>query len=314
MATMAPLARTGLTRIDGHEAHVLRAGSTSFTVVPALGLLGASLRDGRREYLDTGGGIERVRAGHTTGLPLLAPWANRLGGDTYRVGRRTVELGDAPGLHREANGLAIHGTMVGRPGWRVERVGASRGVAGLRAAFDAGADPEVMASFPFPHRIEVAFRVRPGALVVTTSVVPTGRVRVPVSFGWHPYFRLPGEDLVDLRLRLPAVDRLELDARMLPTGASTRTPAARSPLAPGGHDDGFRFAGTGRFLALEGRRRAVTVTMGPTYPYGQVYAPPASTVVALEPMTAATDALGSGTAPSVAPGQRFAARFRITVS
>lgn len=314
MGATATAAGTSTATIGGHEAYVLRAGPTSFTVVPALGLLGTSLRDGRREYLDTHGGVDRVLDGHTTGLPLLAPWANRVGGDSYRVGRRTVDLRGAPGLHREGNGLAIHGTMVGRPGWGVERVGASRGAARLLATFDAAADAEVMASFPFPHRIEVAFRVRPNELVVTTSVTPTGRVRVPISFGWHPYFRLPGERLADLELRLPAVDHLELDPRMLPTGGSTSEAAGTRPLAPTGHDDAYRFTGRRRSLALMGRRRAVTVTMGPTYPFGQVYAPAGSTVVALEPMTAGIDALGAGTTPFVAPGGTFSAPFRITVS
>ena len=305
---------TRAARVAGHEAHVLRAGPTALTVVPALGLLGSSLRHGRGEYLDTSGGVDRVRDGHTTGLPLLAPWANRVGSDSYRVGRRTVDLADAPGLHRDGNGLPIHGTLVGRRGWRVDQVGSSRGAARLRATFAADADAEVMASFPFPHRIGVAFRVRPGEVAVTTSVTATGRVRVPISFGWHPYFRLPGEDLADLRVRLPVVDRLGLDARMLPTGRAERQPAATRRLAPGGHDDAYRFAGRAHSLALVGRRRRVVVTMGSAYPFGQVYAPAGSTVVALEPMTAAIDALGDGSTPFVAPGATFSARFRINVT
>ncbi len=54
--------------------------------------------------------------------------------------------------------------------------------------------------------------------------------------------------------------------------------------------------------------------MGNGYPYGQVYAPAGSPVVALEPMTAPTNALGAGTAASVAPGESFSTRFRLTVT
>ncbi len=298
----------------GRRAHTLRAGTTSFTVVPDLGLLGTSLRVGRREYLDLADGPLRVLGGHTAGLPLLAPWANRIGGDSYRVGRRTVELADAPGLHREGHGLPIHGTMIGRPGWVADRVSAGGGEARLSAMFDSGADPEVMASFPFPHRLRVTFRLRPAELAVTTSLAATGRVRVPVSFGWHPYFRLPGEELGDLRVHLPAVDRLDLDERMLPTAPAVSEPSSLRPLCPEGHDDAFRFRGRARTLALVGRRRSVTVSLGAGYPFGQVYAPPGSPVVALEPMTAATDSLRHGTTPMVAPGSSFSARFRISLS
>ena len=302
------------TTVVGRPAWALRAERTRFVVVPDLGLLGTSLRHGRHEYLDVGAGPERVLAGHTCGLPLLAPWANRLGGDDYRVGRRTVDLTGAPGLHREEHGLPIHGTMVGRAGWFVERADARRGAARLVASFDAGADDEVMASFPFPHRLRVTYRVGPGQLSVTTTIAATGRSRVPVAFGWHPYFRLAGEDLADLRVRIPSVDRLALDDRMVPTGASTRDRASNRPLGANGHDDAFRFAGSVRSFTLAGRRRSLRISMGAGYPYGQVYAPPGSPVVALEPMTAPTNALGAGTAASVAPGESFSASFRLTLA
>ena len=45
----------------------------SLTVLPEVGLLGASLRHRGLEHLDLHGGAEAVRGGHTTGLPLLAP-------------------------------------------------------------------------------------------------------------------------------------------------------------------------------------------------------------------------------------------------
>ena len=300
--------------MGGRAAWTLGAERTRFVVVPELGLLGTSLRQGRHEYLDVGAGPECVLEGHTCGLPLLAPWANRLGGDDYRVGRRTVDLADAPGLHRDGHGLPIHGTMVGRAGWTVERAEARRGVARLVASFDAAADEEVMASFPFPHRLQVTYRLAPGRLTVTTTLVATGRSRVPVTFGWHPYFRLAGEDLPDLRVRMPAVDRLALDDRMVPTGASTREAASDRALRTNGHDDAFRFVGAVRSFTLAGRRRSLRISMDAGYPYGQVYAPPGSPVVALEPMTAPTNALGAGTAASVAPGASFSARFRLTPS
>ena len=55
-------------------------------------MVGASLTKDGAEYLALPGGLDGYAAGHTTGLPLLAPWANRLDGDEYRVGALTVDL------------------------------------------------------------------------------------------------------------------------------------------------------------------------------------------------------------------------------
>jgi len=40
---------------------------------------------GGAELLDLSGGVARYEQGHQTGLPLLAPWANRLGGWRYEI-------------------------------------------------------------------------------------------------------------------------------------------------------------------------------------------------------------------------------------
>ena len=48
-------------------------------------MTGVSLRLRGREYLALPGGIAQLRAGGTSGLPLLAPWANRLASRRYRA-------------------------------------------------------------------------------------------------------------------------------------------------------------------------------------------------------------------------------------
>jgi aldose 1-epimerase len=318
MSTRAPV-RTGDAPVDvrrgeveGYRSIVLEAGPTSATFVPELGLLGTSLRHHGGEHLDLTGGATRVLDRHTTGLPLLAPWANRLAGDEYRVGRRTVHLHDAPGLHRDGGGLPIHGTMLGRSGWQVVRSGPTgSGGARLAARFDAARDDVVMASFPFPHVLAVVAAVTPGRLEVTVSVTATGRTKVPVAFGWHPYFRLPDEEPQDLRIELPSWRRLQLDDRMLPTGASAREPASVISLPVGGLDHAFALPSRHRAMTLSGRHRALTLTPGGGYRYAQVYNPAGTPVVALEPMVAPIAGLGTDATPLVAPGATFTARFRV---
>src|ERR671925_76917 len=89
---------------------------------------------------------------------------------------------------------------------------------GLRATFE----PEVgMVGSSLRHEGEELLGLR-GALTlaVETEVVPTTRAAVPVSFGWHPYLRLPGVDRRDWRIELPVAARAILDERGIPTGSS----------------------------------------------------------------------------------------------
>jgi aldose 1-epimerase len=275
-------------------------------------LLGIALRHRGRDYLDALGGSAAARGGHTAGLPLLAPWANRLSGPTYRVGTRTVPVVDAS-LHRDANGLPIHGTMIGRRGWEIVSLRTQTGSASMIARFDAGDDDEVMASFPFRHELVVGFTVTPGRLTVATSLFATGKRAVPVCFGWHPYFRLPEIARDRIRLGLPARHRLVLDDRGLPTGAETNEPAELARFADRELDDAYRLGRERQLMLVSGRRR-LTVALDRNYRFAQVYAPAGSEFVALEPMTASTDALTRGETSMVEPGDRFTARFAISLT
>jgi galactose mutarotase-like enzyme len=309
-------------RSDGHVAVgsfgdegalTLSAGPTQVTLLPEVGLLGASLRHDGAEFLDLHGGADAARHQHTTGMPLLAPWANRLGGDEYSVLGREVELQGAPGLHRDANGLPMHGTLVGRAGWELMSVRSRGESAAAVARFRAGDDPEVMASFPFPHDLTVTFTVTPGQLTVATLLVPTGERAVPVSFGWHPYFRLADVPRHALRLELPDRKHLLVDERQLPSGGQVAEPAETVVLAGRTFDDGYRLGRARRFGLVGGGRRLEAV-FERGYPYAQVYAPADHDYVALEPMTAPTDALRRGAAPVVDPGGRYSARYRVSLT
>ena len=286
----------------------IRAGGVEATFVPEVGMLGTSLRFRGEELLDLSGGVARYEQGHQTGLPLLAPWANRLDRWSYDIDGVVVDL-EGLELRTDPNGLPIHGTMTAQRGWEVE---ASSGHA-LRARFDYGARPDLLAAFPFPHVLTVDVAVDADALGVTTTVQPTGARAVPVSFGWHPYLRLPGLPRSEWRLVLPAREHLELDGRGLPTGASKSEAPEAEPVGDRTFDDLYAL-GDDRALAIEGGGLRVAVTFDAGYPFAQVFAPPNAELVCLEPMTAPTNALGTGTAPLVAPGDSFTARFSIEVT
>lgn len=293
---------------EGAAAVTLCSGELEATFLPELNLLGASLRLAGEEFLALPGGVNAYRRGHTTGLPLLAPWANRLGALGYRSGRVRVDLAGLD-LHMDGKGLPIHGTLSGRDPWAVTALSARGRVARLEVRLEyAGADQ--LAAFPFPHRLDVTVSVDSRALSVATTLRPTGRRPVPVSFGYHPYFRVPGGPRSRWRLHLPRRRALELDRHGIPTGRGVDVPAEAEPIGARTFDDLFELVGSRR-IALELGYRRVTVEYGKGYSFGQVFAPPGKRFVALEPMTAPTNALVDGTCPVVRPGEAFTARFRI---
>jgi galactose mutarotase-like enzyme len=243
--------------------------------------------------------------GRAAAIPFLHPWANRLAGDTYAVGETAVALaaGD-PALGRDGNGLPLHGTLAPAGAWRWEEEGA---VARLDHPGEDGS------AFPFPHTIRVTFAAGGDRLEITTALVATGAVAVPVSFGWHPYFTLPGTPRADWIVALPERRHVAFDARGIPTGEGT-VQAAEAPLAARAFDDGFDGLAPGATLAVADARRRVSVTLLDGYPVGQIFAPPEHPIVCLEPMTAPVDALRTGDGLRlVAPGATFTARFAISV-
>jgi aldose 1-epimerase len=279
----------------------------SAVFVPRLGMTGVSLRCRGREHLALPGGLDALRAGKTTGLPLLAPWANRLSGRRYRAAGVTVDL-TGRRLGVDDNGLPIHGLLVGRSGWSVDRVTARGDTARLASSIDVdGRD------FPFPHRIEIAATVRDAQLRVDTTIVPLGRRPVPIAFGWHPYLRLPGAPRHRWRLRLPSRMHRALDDRGIPNGAVQREHAESAAIGTRTFDDLYALGRDRRLAFASDDGGSVELRCGSNYPYAQVWVPKGRQFAALEPMAAPTNALVSGDAPMARRGEPFTATFALNL-
>jgi len=279
--------------------------------VPDAGMIGISLTDAGVELLGQRGGLNAyIAAGKTMGLPLLYPWANRLGATTYTAEGATVALTLGENRVRpDPNGLPIHGVLAAYPGWRVTAESAS----GLTAELDFGADPELLASFPFPHLLAAAVSLSERTLTVRTTVTATGDRAVPMCFGFHPYLRLPNVARADWIIETPSLRHLLLDDRGLPTGETAEQPADSQPLGDKAFDDGYDQVADGAIFAVCGGGRRIEVHFEQGYPAAQIFAPRSEDVVCFEPMAAPTDALGRGGYRSARLGEPAVAVFSIRV-
>jgi aldose 1-epimerase len=300
----------------GEPGVELAVGDLVATFLPGLGMTGVSLRHRGRERLHLRDGVEVLRAGRTAGLPLLAPWANRLSRWSYEFAGVAVDLEDrSPPVRADpATGLPIHGLLVGQPGWAVDALRAEGDAATLRASRPVDAP-----AFPFPHTVTVDVRLDGDRMTVATTVTPTGRRTVPVSFGWHPFLCLPEADRSAWRLRAPERDHVLLDDRGIPTGARADAAAEDAPIGDRTYDDLYALRGApggeGRELAFAlDDGTGIAMVAGEGYPYAQVWVPEGSPYAALEPMTAPTDALVNGHTPVAEPGDRFTATFALVVT
>ncbi len=299
------------TLLDDGTACWLVAGDLEALFLPGRGMLGASLRHRGEELLGRVDNLEAAAAkGSTAGIPLLYPWANRLGAARYRCAGREVALDTAsPLVHLDEHGLPIHGVPWARLTWGVT----ARAEDMLCARLD-WTTAELLAVFPFRHRVELEVALRPDGLTVATSVFASAGEPVPVSFGFHPYLALSGQARGQWRLVLPDMSRFVLDARGLPTGEETAFAGFDGPLGDVSFDDGFTLLREPEALCLGGRARRLVVELLSGYRYAQVFAPKDKAFIALEPMTAPTGALSDGHGLTVLqPGGQFHAVFRIGV-
>ena len=302
------------------EALTLKSGAqggVEATFVPGAGMVCCALRHRGEELLGQRHGLRAYAEQHKTmGIPLLYPWANRLGQTRFEVAGRRVdlELEGLPLSHDDA-GLPIHGLLAGAEGWRVERHEASDVGGVLRASLDFGAQPPLLEAFPFPHTLAIEATLAGATLRIATTVSADRGSEVPVAFGFHPYLRLPGVRREEWSVEAPVSERLELDDRMLPTGRREPDRIAPGPLAQRTFDTAFLAPSGDRPFTLSGSGRSIGLSMGESYPFAQVYAPGDDEVVAFEPMAAPTNALLSGEAlPLLAPGEQLTASFAVSVA
>jgi aldose 1-epimerase len=290
------------------------SSSLQATFVPGAGMLCSSLRHRGEELLAQNAGLEAyAQRGKTMGIPLLYPWANRLASFEYTVAGRTVAVPHDPTrVALDQNGLPIHGLIGGRIGWELARAPEAASLAArLRWSEES---PALFELFPFRHDVDYEASLADGRLTISVTLDACGEDAVPVAFGFHPYLTLPGAPRERWLVELPAMSQLALDSRQIPTGADQALPARRFELAENDFDDGFDAVSTPTVFSVTAPGRRITLEFLEGYPCAQVYAPPGGQFICFEPMTAATNALASGSGLRLlAPGERLRTSFSVAV-
>jgi galactose mutarotase-like enzyme len=169
--------------------------------------------------------------------------------------------------------------------------------------------------FPYRHEVRLELRIADGKLAIATTVRATSDDAVPVSFGYHPYLRIPGSPREIWDVKLGATRRLVLDQRSIPTGEREPVIERRMKLGHTSWDAGFDGLSLPPRFSAAGGEAELTVTFQTGYDFAQVFAPDGQEFICFEPMTATSNALNSGDGLLIlAPGGEHRAEFTVAIT
>jgi aldose 1-epimerase len=231
-----------------------------------------------------------------SGNPLLAPWANRLDHDGfYANGKHYVLNPHLNNYRRDGAKQPIHGLVTYASEWKVANVSADDKGAEVTSRLEFWRYPDYMAQFPFAHTLDVTYRLRDGVLEVETTIENHSTETMPVSVGYHPYFKLHDSPRNNWKVTLPAKESYVLSGSLVATGEKKAMPY-QSPQSLQGIslDDvlgGLVPGESGRTeFAVEGAKERIAVLYGPKYPVAVVYSPADRDFICFEPMSGPTNA------------------------
>lgn len=150
------------------------------------------------------------------GMPLLAPFANRLDQTAFFANGKKynfdVELGNVRGP------IPSTGFVGGYKGWELVDSKADATGAWVTCKLEFHKNPAFIKQFPFAHTITITYRVSDGTLEVKTRLDNLSSDPMPVVIGYHPIYELPDGNRDDWTVSLDAKTHwIEIPQR-LPTG------------------------------------------------------------------------------------------------
>ena len=323
-------------RCDGQVSYSLHdvRRRIEFKLMPAVGNLGYSLAIDGEELLLTPKTLTALteKRGLGSGIPFLAPFANRIDGDAFHFQGKKYLLNDFLGNFGRCSltNYPIHGLLTCESRWEVvEAAAAKSDGAAITSRLEFWKYPDLMAQFPFAHAIEVTYRLRNGSLECATALKNLGAWPMPVHLGYHPYFA-PDGPRADWTLHIAAKAHWIARENLIPTGRKEPTdfflPRSTRSISLGGTfiDDGFtdlqRGAdGKARFW-VAGKRRRIEVAFGSAYSTAIIYAPLHEDLICIEPQTGPTNAFNLTQAGKfkglvvLNPGKTFVAKYWIVPS
>ena len=221
----------------------------------------------------------RARPG-LNGIPLLAPFANRLDEQAfYANGKKynfDMELGNVRGT------IPIHGYLSAAKDWKLVEAKADGKAAWVTSRLEFYRNPQWMKQFPFAHTLQMTYRLQDGVLEVQTRIENLSVEPMPVAIGFHPYFQLTDSTREEWTISVGARSQWLLAENKIPTGETEPIgklfPDPHAvPLKDFDLDHVFgdleRDAQGRAVMSVKGKSQQLDVLVGPNYRSIVLYSP-----------------------------------------
>lgn len=214
------------------------------------------------------------------GIPVLAPWANRLDEQAfYANGKRyafDMQLGNING-----GAVPIHGFLTHATEWQVKELKADGKAAWITSTLDVSKQPMWMKQFPFAHTIEMTHRLEDGVLLVHTVITNMAAEPMPVAIGFHPCYWVTDSPRSEWTIRVPVKTWWPLTPTKVPTGETrpieTLFPNREGHLKDYNLDDVFsdltKEADGRSHVFLNGKRQQIEVMMDANFKALVIFSP-----------------------------------------
>jgi aldose 1-epimerase len=232
------------------------------------------------------GSVEEFKARPgLSAIPFLGPWANRLDEQAFYANGKRYAFDMALGNVRGA--IPIHGFLTTTDQWQFVEAKADGRSAWVTSRLDFYKYPMWMKQWPFAHTIEMKHRLQDGVLQVETRITNLSAEPMPVSVGFHPYYRLTDSTREAWTISVPVKTHWLLAGTKAPTGdtepVETLFPNPQSiALKDYNLDDVFTdltwdAQGRAHFI-LKGKQQQLDVMFGPNWNGATIWSPnPAGT-------------------------------------
>lgn len=178
------------------------------------------------------------------------------------------------------NGHAIHGIIADKP-FDVEEIYAGQAWAGVTLKYAyRGDDP----GYPFKFDCVVTYELHARSrLLVRTKIINNEGTALPITDGWHPYFKLKGA-VDEWNLQIPADKKVLLGKTLTPTGEMVEDNKFNDGASLAGEvlDDCFLLLPGRKVNLTDGDGNMISIAPGQDYPYLQVYTPEDRKSIAIE--------------------------------
>jgi aldose 1-epimerase len=237
---------------------------------------------------------------------LLTPWVNRVRNGNYSFKGKNYQLP----INEPALGNAIHGLLARKSFTLVKQSSSS---VTLKHEYK-GEEP----NYPFPFQFQYTYTLTDsGALEVTFEAKNTGSGSLPFACGWHPYFSFPDTKVDDLEINFKPISRFLSDSQMIPLKEENLNGKQQFKFSTDKIDHVFRLEPMEihrtEFIDTKHQKRLILEQSSILFPFLVVFQPEGFSSVAIEPMTANTDAFNTGDGLiELAPSEAFSGQIRLS--